>query len=122
MNGIIVAGKTGTAEAKEKFDEVTDDQNKRSSRRRATSLLVPLAALDRTDGRQASVVPAAPARNGSQLNHAWFIGFAPANDPQVAFAIHDRIRRQRKFRREACARRSWRSASSTAISSCRATP
>ena len=26
-------------------------------------------------------------KDGSQLNHAWFIGFAPANDPQVAFAI-----------------------------------
>ena len=25
--------------------------------------------------------------DGKSLNHAWFIGFAPANDPQVAFAV-----------------------------------
>ena len=25
--------------------------------------------------------------DGSQLNHAWFIGFAPADNPQVALAI-----------------------------------
>jgi penicillin-binding protein 2 len=26
-------------------------------------------------------------RNGVELNHAWFIGFAPANDPQVVVAV-----------------------------------
>jgi peptidoglycan glycosyltransferase len=25
--------------------------------------------------------------DGTQLNHAWFIGFAPAHDPQVAVAV-----------------------------------
>jgi hypothetical protein len=36
--------------------------------------------------------PAAPwyrgtGRDGTDLTHAWFIGFAPAEEPQIAFAV-----------------------------------
>jgi cell division protein FtsI/penicillin-binding protein 2 len=86
MSGILVAGKTGTAEAKEKFDEVLDDEGKPIVDQKGRKLVVP---WPRSIGRTVGKYPwyRGAGENGTQLNHAWFIGFAPANDPQVAFAI-----------------------------------
>jgi cell division protein FtsI/penicillin-binding protein 2 len=79
MSEMLVAGKTGTAEVKRKFF-VTQPQ---------------------PDGtvQKIALVPATPERptntpwyrgfgaDGTNVNHAWFMGFAPADDPQVAFAV-----------------------------------
>jgi penicillin-binding protein 2 len=78
MANLLVAGKTGTAQA-----------SKLADRR----MII--------DGKPI-VVPRIPAsadhptdtpwyrgwgEDGTSMNHAWFIGFAPAKDPQVAFAV-----------------------------------
>jgi len=86
MTGIIVAGKTGTAEAKARFDEVRDDRDQDIPVEKRGKLQVPWTkSIGRVEGKHPWYRGA--GEDGSQLNHAWFIGFAPANDPQVAFAI-----------------------------------
>ena len=86
MSDILIAGKTGTAEAKERFDEVLDDDDQPILDEKGRKLRVP---WPRAYGRVQTDRPwyRGAGEDGSQLNHAWFIGFAPANDPQVAFAV-----------------------------------
>ena len=86
MKGILVAGKTGTAEAKEKFDPVKDAQGHNVVDARGRKAVIP---WDRSIGSKVGKYSwyRGAGDTGSQLNHAWFIGFAPANDPQVAFSI-----------------------------------
>ena len=38
-------------------------------------------------------------RGGGRRNQAWFIGFAPANDPQIAVAVIGRVHRRLRRRR-----------------------
>ena len=85
MKDIVIAGKTGTAEAKERFDPVLDDDDQPIISK-GRKLQVP---WQRSVGRVVGKYPwyRGVGEKGSQLNHGWFIGFAPANDPQVAFAI-----------------------------------
>lgn len=84
--GIIVAGKTGTAQAGQ-FS---------TPRRDAAGKLVRVDGRVQRDFLEPStstrVNPAAPWYRGSgkddkELDHAWFIGFAPAENPQIAFAV-----------------------------------
>jgi cell division protein FtsI/penicillin-binding protein 2 len=86
MASVLVAGKTGTAEAKERYDMLTDDDNKPILGKDGEQLKVP---WPRAFGKVKTDRPwyRGAGKDGTQLNHAWFIGFAPANDPQVAFAI-----------------------------------
>ena len=85
MKGILVAGKTGTAEAKGKFDLVVDEYGAPVLKDGEKEF----APWPRSFGRTVGKYPwyRGAGEDGGQLNHAWFIGFAPANDPQVAFAI-----------------------------------
>ena len=56
----------------------------------------------------ASTSPARPERRRSRpgVNDAWFIGFAPADDPQIAIAVHRRA--HQRLRRPDLRRRSSR--------------
>ena len=84
-NDMVVAGKTGTAQAAlfsvPEYDAqghkvMVDGHEKRRFLEPSTSTRVnPEAPWYRGTGK-----------NESELNHAWFIGFAPADHPQVAFA------------------------------------
>ncbi len=79
MPNLLVAGKTGTAQAAPPAPRPGLD----ASGKRIKVPLVPATADNATN---------TPwfrgwGPDGTQLNHAWFIGFAPANDPQVAVAV-----------------------------------
>jgi penicillin-binding protein 2 len=86
MNGIVVAGKTGTAEAKERFYSLDDAQHPPIIDPKGRKTPIPWERSIGTKVGKYSWYRGA-GDTGSQLNHAWFIGFAPANDPQVAFSI-----------------------------------
>ena len=86
MTGILVAGKTGTAEAKSKSEPVRDADGNQMYDAKGRKMTIPwVPTIGSKVGTHAWYRGAGDT--GSQLNHAWFIGFAPANDPQVAFAI-----------------------------------
>jgi penicillin-binding protein 2 len=86
MDSVLVAGKTGTAEAKERYDIPLGDDDKPITNENGDVLRIP---WPKAFGATKTSRPwyRGAGKDGSQLNHAWFIGFAPANDPQVAFAI-----------------------------------
>jgi len=78
MDNLLVAGKTGTAEAA-KIPDVP-----RMINGKLVMVPRPLATADHpTDTPWYRGWGA----EGTSRNHAWFIGFAPADDPQVAFAV-----------------------------------
>jgi cell division protein FtsI/penicillin-binding protein 2 len=86
MDEMIVAGKTGTAQASELRPPLRDDQGnivRDHDGKIVRKTIVPATIDHPTD------TPWYRGWNedGKALNHAWFIGFAPANDPQVAFAV-----------------------------------
>jgi penicillin-binding protein 2 len=78
MDALLVAGKTGTAQASKLPDKdvFTNGQWTRVPR-------VPANADVTTD----TPWYRGTGEDGTSLNHGWFIGFAPANKPQVAFAV-----------------------------------
>jgi penicillin-binding protein 2 len=78
MSNLLVAGKTGTAQAAPLWHRVRDAKGDP-----VKVQLVPATADHPTDTPWFR----AWGEDGTNLNHAWFIGFAPANDPQVAFAV-----------------------------------
>ncbi len=84
---VVIAGKTGTAQAapftvrrRDASGQVLHDEAGRELRERLTPSTSrqpnPLALWYRGTGE-----------DESKLNHAWFIGFAPADHPQIAFAV-----------------------------------
>lgn len=73
-----VAGKTGTAQA-ERFSVPQRDEQGNIMRR---VFLEPS-----TDERVNPLAPWYRASANGKLDHAWFIGFAPAEKPQLAFAV-----------------------------------
>ena len=86
MAEMIVAGKTGTAQAPPLRDKVINQEGKPALDEKGNFVteLRPLATADRVTNW--------PwyrgwGPDGTDRNHAWFIGFAPAEDPQVAFAV-----------------------------------
>ena len=86
-----IAGKTGSAQAAKLTIAVRDaegnpvyDENGRATYQRIDQLSThgnpnPLAPWYRQTND--------PAEEKQKVTHAWFIGYAPANDPQVAFAV-----------------------------------
>lgn len=86
MKEFIVAGKTGTAQAAPIRDPVLDAEGKIQFDEKGNriSVLRPLATADHpTD----TPWYRGWGPSGTDYNHAWFIGYAPANDPQIAFAV-----------------------------------
>jgi penicillin-binding protein 2 len=84
---ILVAGKTGTAQAArfniplfdEKGNYIRDEQGKVKHKFfDASTAEAPNPEMPWYRGS---------GSDGKELGHAWFIGFAPANDPKIAFAV-----------------------------------
>jgi penicillin-binding protein 2 len=88
LEGILICGKTGTAQAPQFVIKVRDPQTGK--------------VIVEEDGkmRMAALVPStrdnpnktAPwyrggGKDGRELAHAWYIGFAPADNPKIAFAV-----------------------------------
>src|SRR5262249_13044553 len=79
MKHLMVAGKTGTAQAAPPSPKRVKDPD---------GNVVKIALVPATMDHPTNT----PwfrgwGEDGTQLNHAWFIGFAPANDPQIALAV-----------------------------------
>jgi cell division protein FtsI/penicillin-binding protein 2 len=87
FDDLLVAGKTGTAQAAQfnilEVDEAgkpVRDQNGKVKRTffKPSTPEAPNADMPWYRGA---------GNSGTELGHAWFIGFAPAHDPKVAFAV-----------------------------------
>jgi penicillin-binding protein 2 len=84
---ILIAGKTGTAQAA-RFGVLLLDERGKPQRNEEGKVI--------REFKEPST-PEAPNKempwyrgsgnSGSELGHAWFIGFAPAKDPKIAFAV-----------------------------------
>lgn len=88
LKGLRICGKTGTAQAPKfsyrLFDEKTGKPILGPDGKQVVEHLEP--------STRANPNPKAPwfrgtGKDGKDLSHAWYIGFAPADDPQVAFAV-----------------------------------
>jgi penicillin-binding protein 2 len=76
---MVVAGKTGTATASPLRVKVRDASGKET--------LEPLRPATAADPNPDAPWYRGGGSDGKTLNHAWFIGFAPADNPKVAFAV-----------------------------------
>lgn len=84
---ILVAGKTGTAQAA-RFSTIQMDEHGKPIRDENHRILrdfyepsTPEAPNPKMPWYRGS------GNSGSELGHAWFIGFAPAQNPKIAFAV-----------------------------------
>src|SRR3954462_8272501 len=86
-DGLLVAGKTGTAQAA-KFSIVEYD-DKGKPKRDENNLIIRRYPPPNTPEAPNTEMPwyRGSGNSGTELGHAWFIGFAPANDPKIAFAV-----------------------------------
>lgn len=84
---VSVAAKTGTAQAAEFKLPMTDANG--SLVRNDKGHRVWVAQRPGTFGRPNPELPwyRASDLSGTKLNHAWFVGFAPAENPTIAFAV-----------------------------------
>jgi penicillin-binding protein 2 len=85
--GLLVAGKTGTAQAAVFTIVECDEKGKAILDENGNKII---HRIDPNTPDHSN--PDAPWYRGSgadhtSLNHAWFIGFAPAHNPQIAFAV-----------------------------------
>lgn len=87
LEHISICGKTGTAQAPRFRFKVMDPRTRepiRDANGKPTFEFLTPSTAERPN-------PHAPwyrgGRDGKDLNHGWYIGFAPAEDPQIAFAV-----------------------------------
>jgi penicillin-binding protein 2 len=86
MDNLLVAGKTGTAQAARIWDPVLDASGKQvvdAKGKKVVQPRTPATADHETD----TPWYRGWGPKGDEFSHAWFIGFAPANDPQIAMAV-----------------------------------
>ncbi len=76
---MIVAGKTGTAEGRPIREPSVDKDGKK--------VMVLMQAASRTMRITGHEWYRSSDPTGKSVVHAWFMGYAPANDPQVAFCV-----------------------------------
>jgi len=87
---VLIAGKTGTAQTGKltvpKFDPKTGEVVKDEDGRPLRQVLEPITP---NNPRPDPYLPwyRGSGGDGTKLDHAWFVGFAPANDPQIAFCV-----------------------------------
>jgi cell division protein FtsI/penicillin-binding protein 2 len=85
---ILVAGKTGTAQAA-RFNLIKafDSKGKpiRNEKNEIERIFFPPSTAEAPNADMPWY--RGSGTNGKELGHAWFIGFAPANDPKIAFAV-----------------------------------
>ena len=84
---VTIAGKTGTAEASRQLVPMLDENRR---------LVLDQNGKPRMHFAEPSTVERpnpdmrwyhGAGKDGKKLNHAWFIGFAPAENPKIAFAV-----------------------------------
>ena len=84
---ILIAGKTGTAQAA-KFNILKTDDHGKPLRDENNHIIREYFDPSTPDAPNRKMPWYRGAGNsGSELGHAWFIGFAPARDPKIAFAV-----------------------------------
>jgi penicillin-binding protein 2 len=85
--GLLVAGKTGTAQAA-KFSIIQYDEKGKPKRDENGKILREFPPPNTPEAPNVKMPWYRGSGNsGTELGHAWFIGFAPANDPKIAFAV-----------------------------------
>ena len=85
---MLVAGKTGSATAAPTKVAVIDPVTKQPVRGEDGKVVKePLRPSTLADPNPAAPWYRGTGRDGTDLTHAWFIGFAPADEPQIAFAV-----------------------------------
>lgn len=88
MDEVLLAGKTGTAQASEQYE--LDEHGKRmedparSTLGKPAYVKLPAATYDH---ETSTPWYRGWGDDGKHFNHAWFVGFAPADHPQVAVAV-----------------------------------
>ena len=86
MPDLQVAGKTGTAQAAEIRDPDLDGEG-HPIRDEKGKIKTHPREVAYADHETSTPWYRGWGEDGKSLNHAWFIGFAPADHPQVAFAV-----------------------------------
>jgi len=84
---VLVAGKTGTAQAA-RFNLLRLDENGkvvRDENGRPIRDFPPISTPEHPNTEMPWYRGA--GNSGDELGHAWFIGFAPAQNPKIAFAV-----------------------------------
>jgi penicillin-binding protein 2 len=84
---ILVAGKTGTAQAAPFKVAKLDSSNQIIRNDDGKPELEPLAPSTHEHPNATHLWYRASDDKGEKLNHAWFIGFVPANDPKYAISV-----------------------------------
>jgi penicillin-binding protein 2 len=87
-NDVVVAGKTGTAQAAAflipKIDPVTQAPMRDE---KGKTIMEPLAISTAEHPNPLAPWYRGTGASGTDLSHAWFIGYAPADHPKVAVAV-----------------------------------
>ena len=85
--GLLVAGKTGTAQAA-KYSIIEYDEKGKPKRDENNHIIrsYPPPSTPEAPNPQMPWYRGS-GNSGNELGHAWFIGFAPADNPKIAFAV-----------------------------------
>ncbi|MFI5379336.1 MAG: peptidoglycan D,D-transpeptidase FtsI family protein [Tepidisphaerales bacterium] len=84
---IAVCGKTGTAQAMDFSYIERDERGRELTDERGRPRRIFPAISTREKPNTAMPWYRGTGKNGTVLSHAWFIGFAPADNPRIAFAV-----------------------------------
>jgi len=85
--GLLVAGKTGTAQAA-KYSIIEYDEKGEPKRDENHHIIRSFPPPSTPDAPNKDMPWYRGSGNsGTELGHAWFIGFAPADNPKIAFAV-----------------------------------
>jgi len=87
IGGVLIAGKTGTAQTDAYQPPLLDS---RGVHQRANGRLLYLPALvphSKEHPNPQTSWHRGQGASGNNVSHAWFIGYAPADNPQIAFAV-----------------------------------
>jgi penicillin-binding protein 2 len=74
---LTIAGKTGTADTHPEKVETTD----------ANGIVTSGFRVPAISGKTETETPWYRSQHGNDLVHAWYMGYAPVEDPQIAFAV-----------------------------------
>ena len=86
-DGLIAAGKTGTAQAAPFTIPTLDENMKPVFDEKGKKLSVPLQPSSFHNPNKLVPWYLGYGEQGTDLKHSWYIGFAPADHPRVAFAV-----------------------------------
>jgi len=84
---LLVAGKTGTAQASKFMRRVRDPETGEFTKEDDKFVMTALEPSTHDVPNKQAMWYRGYNTDGKTLNHAWYIGYAPANNPQIAFAV-----------------------------------